>query len=174
MRLGVLRLVVPVAILVGACSSSAAAPPWTYGPTSAPTSSPTPAGSLAVASALASPRVAASAVALTEVRVSMTDTMRFAPDPIIVKAGEPITFIVTNAGLIVHEFFVGTEPEQAEHAEEMAMGAMDHGHDNALRVEPGMTSSLTMTFAEAGSLLVGCHEPGHYDAGMWTVLKVVD
>ena len=114
-------------------------------------------------------------MALTgEIRVTMTDSMRFAPDPITVKAGAPITFIVNNAGLIVHEFVVGTEAEQADHAAEMAMGEMAHGHDNALSVEPGKTRSLTLTFAEAGSFLVGCHEPGHYDAGMKATLTVVD
>jgi uncharacterized cupredoxin-like copper-binding protein len=100
--------------------------------------------------------------------------MRFAPDPLTVKAGEPVTFIVTNTGLIVHEFFVGTEAEQADHAEEMATGAMAHGHDSAVSVEPGKTSSLTMTFAKAGSILVGCHEPGHYNAGMKATLTVID
>ena len=48
--------------------------------------------------------------------------MRFAPDPITVKAGEEVTFVVTNEGLIVHEFFVGTADEQVDHAAEMAAG----------------------------------------------------
>lgn len=162
MRPGILALFAPVAILVAACSSTAGVPPSTFAPTSAPLASPTSA-------------VAPTAIALTgEVVVNMTDAMRFAPDPITVKAGEPITFIVTNAGQIIHEFFVGTETEQADHAAEMAMGAMTHGHANALRVDPGKTGSLTMTFAEPGTLLIGCHEPGHYDAGMKATLSVVD
>ena len=109
-----------------------------------------------------------------DVPVTMLDTMRFAPDPITVKAGVPITFIVRNAGLIIHEFVVGTEAEQADHGAQMATGGMAHGHDNALSVEPGKTSSLTMTFAKAGSIVIGCHEPGHYDAGMKATLTVVD
>jgi uncharacterized cupredoxin-like copper-binding protein len=54
------------------------------------------------------------------------------------------------------------------------MGDMAHGHDNAISVQPGKSRSLTMTFAEAGDILVGCHEPGHYDAGMKATLSVVD
>ena len=51
---------------------------------------------------------------------------------------------------------------------------MSHGHDNALSLKAGETGSLSMTFADAGSLLIGCHEPGHYDAGMKATLTVVD
>ena len=63
------------------------------------------------------------------------------------------------------------------------MGGMSHGHDNAVSVKPGKTGSLTMTFAEAGTLIVGCHEPGHYAAGMraifirrgpWAFLQATD
>ena len=171
----ILVALLPVVVLVTACSSTAAAPTWTYAPTSAAVASPTTAASASVAIELASPSAPIAAVALTgEVPVTMTDAMRFVPDPITVKAGKPITFVVRNTGLIVHEFFVGTEAEQVDHAAEMAMGEMSHGHDNALSVEAGETGSLTMTFAEAGSLLVGCHEPGHYHAGMKATLTVVD
>jgi len=100
--------------------------------------------------------------------------MRFEPEAMTVKAGEPITFEVRNDGLIVHEFFVGTEAEQVDHAAEMAMGGTDHAHHGALSVAPGETGSVTMTFATAGSVLIGCHEPGHYDAGMMGTLAIVD
>ena len=109
-----------------------------------------------------------------EVEVVMSDTMRFTPDPIRVKAGHRITFVVSNEGLIPHEFYVGSEDEQVEHAAEMAAGAMAHGHDNALRLEAGEKGSLSMTFEEPATLLVGCHEPGHYEAGMKATLAVVD
>jgi uncharacterized cupredoxin-like copper-binding protein len=56
----------------------------------------------------------------------------------------------------------------------MALGGMGHGHDNALSLKAGETGSLTMTFAKAGSLLIGCHEPGHYEAGMKATVTVVD
>jgi uncharacterized cupredoxin-like copper-binding protein len=141
-----------------------ASPPETAAPIPSATVAPT-----------AAPSVGPSAEPLSgEVKVALTDAMRFTPDPITVKAGEEVTFVVKNEGVIVHEFFVGTEDEQVDHAAEMAMGGMSHGHDNALSLKAGESGSLTMTFAEAGSLLVGCHEPGHYEAGMKATLTVVD
>lgn len=177
-----LAILVPVAILVGACSTSSAAPAWTDGPGGAAAALPSPivvTSSSAVGSPgqvpdpTAAPSAPAPAAALTgEVAVTMTDAMAFTPDLISVKAGEEITFVVRNDGVIVHEFFVGTESEQAEHEQEMAMGGMSHGHDNAVSIKPGRTGSLTMTFAEVGTLIVGCHEPGHYAAGMRAILVV--
>jgi uncharacterized cupredoxin-like copper-binding protein len=171
------RILAFVLIVVAACADPAtvpsnaptvpiagALPPASVQPTAVQTAPPTPA-----------PSAVPPIVALTgEVAVTMTDAMRFAPDPITVKAGVPITFMVKNAGLTVHEFVVGTESEQADHAAEMAMGDMGHGHDNAISVQPGKKGTLTMTFTKAGDILVGCHEPGHYDAGMKATLSVVD
>lgn len=97
-----------------------------------------------------------------DIPVVMTDAMRFVPEPITVKAGEEVTFVVKNDGLTIHEFFVGSEDEQVDHAAEMAAGGMSHGRDNALSLKGGESGSLTMTVAEAGSILIGCHEPGHY------------
>ena len=172
----ILAAFLPVAMLVAACSSTAATP----------TGSPDRAGT-APSAAVASPSVAptplrsvefsaspSAAVRSGEIAVTMTDAMSFEPESMSIKAGEPITFTVKNAGVIVHEFFVGTEAEQADHAAEMAMSGMSHGHHNALSLEPGETGSLTMTFAEAGSLLVGCHEAGHYEAGMQGVITVLN
>jgi uncharacterized cupredoxin-like copper-binding protein len=180
MRPRVLAIVIPVALVLVACSGSAAAPTWTYAPsasagaTAASTATVAPTVEPTIAPTVA-PSAAPSAEPLTgEVEVVMTDAMRFVPEPLAVKAGEEITFLVRNEGVIVHEFFVGTEDEQVEHAAEMAEGGMSHGHDNALSLGAGETGSLSMVFAEAGTLLIGCHEPGHYDAGMKATLSVVD
>lgn len=40
------------------------------------------------------------------------------------------------------------------------------GDDDAVTVEPGDEAELTCTFDEAGRVEVGCHQPGHYKAGM--------
>src|SRR6186997_2071675 len=145
-----LAVLVPVAMVVAACSSPSATDPLVA--SEAPTMDDL----------------------VGEVAVTMTDAMRFQPGVLTVKAGEPITFVVRNAGVVVHEFFVGSVAEQVDHAAEMADGGISHGHDNALSVAPGQTGSLTMTFATAGSLLVGCHEPGHYEAGMAGTLTIVE
>lgn len=168
----VFAVLIPVAVLIGACSPSGApatpsSPIVVAGPSSAPSGGPT-------GDPTAVPSTSAPGALTGEVPVTMTDAMRFTPELISVNSGERVTFVVTNAGVIVHEFFVGTESEQAEHATEMAMGGMSHGHDNAVSVAPGKTESLTMTFADAGTLLVGCHEPGHYAAGMKATLTIVD
>jgi uncharacterized cupredoxin-like copper-binding protein len=43
-----------------------------------------------------------------------------------------------------------------------------HAHDdpNAISLAPGETKELTWRFVEAGTVEYGCHEPGHYEAGM--------
>lgn len=104
------------------------------------------------------------------VEITAHDSMAFDPPDIEVEAGETVTFEVTNDGEIVHEFVLGDEQTQREHADHMQEmdGAEDMHHDdpNVLTIEPGRTESLTWTFEEAGEVLYGCHQPGHYEAGM--------
>jgi uncharacterized cupredoxin-like copper-binding protein len=101
------------------------------------------------------------------IEIAMTDQLRFDPDQITVKAGETIRFVVENPTPLEHDFTIGDEHAQAEHAAEMMD---DHGmmHDdpNAILVPPGETGELVYTFGEPGELLIGCHVGGHYDAGM--------
>lgn len=104
------------------------------------------------------------------VAIDMTDNA-FAPDTVEVAAGESVTFVFSNDGEAVHEAYIGTAADQEAHADDMAD---DHGggHDmddedgDALDVEPGDTGELTYTFDESGEYLIGCHQPGHYEAGM--------
>lgn len=108
-----------------------------------------------------------------EVAVTMTDELRFEPDAITVGAGETVRFVVHNAGAADHEFLIGDEAAQASFAAEMA-----HGHEDAhvggagIALGPGETGEFTYTFDEPGELLIGCHEPGHYDGGMVGVITV--
>ena len=39
-------------------------------------------------------------------------------------------------------------------------------------VDPGETGELETAFDEAGTYEIGCHEPGHYDAGMKLTVEV--
>ena len=101
------------------------------------------------------------------IEVSMTDELRFEPAELAVPPGETVRFEVTNDGDTVHEFLIGDEAAQAGFEEEMAGGEMDHDGDAGVSVEPGQTETFEYTFAtEKGEILAGCHEPGHYDAGM--------
>jgi uncharacterized cupredoxin-like copper-binding protein len=107
------------------------------------------------------------------VQVEMTDELRFEPAEFTFRAGETVQFEVTNAGAIVHEFLIGDEAAQEEFEMEMSEGdGMAHDTDAGVSVEPGATETFEYTFAEAGELLAGCHEPGHYDGGMVATITV--
>jgi len=103
-----------------------------------------------------------------------------------------VRFVFRNEGAVVHDAVIGDEAAQEEHEEEMrvaeetttsdtegAMGGMDHGATSeegdgeaAITVEPGEEGELTYTFDAVGERLIGCHEPGHYVAGMRVVVDV--
>lgn len=108
------------------------------------------------------------------VAIIATDDMAFDPPSVSTQAGEVITFEVTNDGQIPHDFTLGDEHTQREHASEMAaMGAdMAHADPNAVTLDPGQTAAVTWRFDRAGEVLYGCHQPGHYDAGMVGVVDV--
>ena len=97
----------------------------------------------------------------------LTDALKIEPASMTVPAGVPVTFVVTNSGVIDHEFYLGDEAAQAEHEKEMAeMGGMGHDEPEGIAVKPGETKELTYTFVGAGQTLAGCHVVGHYGAGM--------
>lgn len=108
------------------------------------------------------------------IEVAMTDELRFEPAAFTVRPGEMVRFEVTNTGAILHDFFLGDEAEQAEHEEAMGgMSGMAKDGPNSLSVDPGETKTLDYTFPdEPGELLIGCHEPGHYGAGMVATVTI--
>jgi len=59
-----------------------------------------------------------------------------------------------------------TAPSGSGHAG----GAMHD--DDAVTVEPGRSGSITHTFSESGTYIIGCHEPGHWEAGMKATVEV--
>jgi len=111
------------------------------------------------------------------IEVVALDRLSFEPGAIQVEAGERVRFVVTNAGSMVHDFYVGTEDEQMAHEADMGdtdMG-MDHEADpeaDALTLEAGETDELTLTFDEPDTVLFACHQPGHYDGGMVGTITV--
>lgn len=52
------------------------------------------------------------------------------------------------------------------------MGGEMHDEEDGIAVEPGATGTLEYTFEQAGEILAGCHEPGHYEAGMVASMTV--
>lgn len=100
------------------------------------------------------------------VEIEMRDNA-YSPTTIDVDAGETVRFLFTNTGKVTHEAYVGDPAAQAEHADEMeSMGSMDHGDDDVLVLEPGQDGDLTHTFDQSGTVQIGCHQPGHFEAGM--------
>ncbi len=60
----------------------------------------------------------ASASRVIEVR--QLQELKFEPATVAVKAGETVTFRITNAGTQVHEFFIGDQKAHDEHDDSMA------------------------------------------------------
>lgn len=143
----------PAILLIAGCSSAGVS-------SAAPTTAATPSAPSATG-------------ATTRIAVQLTDALKIEPVEMSVPAGVPVTFVVTNAGATDHEFFLGDEGAQAEHAEEMEdMGGMTHDDPMGIGVKPGGTKELTVTFPEAGSTLAGCHTAGHYSAGMKATVQI--
>lgn len=101
------------------------------------------------------------------VEIEMRD-IEFSPTTVDVEEGETIQFLFRNSGEVAHEAYIGDATAQEDHADEMeSMSGMEHGDDSeVLTVEPGDTGELLYTFDEAGPVQIGCHEPGHFEAGM--------
>jgi uncharacterized cupredoxin-like copper-binding protein len=104
--------------------------------------------------------------------VSALDSLEFDPGSLTVQTGETITFVVTNDGKNLHEFVIGDESYQQEHAAAMSEGDEREAAPNQIEVEPGETKSVTWTFTEPVEVLYGCHEPGHYEGGMVGTIEV--
>lgn len=117
-----------------------------------------------------------------DIAISMTDTFRFDPDTIVVSEGETVRFLLDNPTVAPHDFLIGDLDEQLHHHEEMAAG---EGHDDnaaagvegglpdAVTLEPGESAEVIATFDEAGTLIIGCHVPGHWEAGMRGNIAIV-
>lgn len=107
------------------------------------------------------------------VQVEMSDSMRFSPSNITVKAGETIQFNLKNTGKVKHEFVLGTEKELKEHYQLMLkVPEMEHDEPNMVTVDPGKSGSVIWKFTKAGIVDFGCLLPGHYDAGMKGAVQV--
>lgn len=124
------------------------------------------------------------------VEVDMVDNA-FEPAEVEVAAGETVRFAFSNDGAVVHDAVIGDQAAQDDHEAEMRaaeesademdeMDDMGHGSaggegddEAAITVEPGEEGEITHTFAAADDdVLIGCHEPGHYAAGMKLVVDI--
>ena len=95
-------------------------------------------------------------------------TLSFDPAVVKVRLGEQIRFVVTNAGLLDHEFFLGSPEEISEHKDMMKkMSGMEHKDANVIRLKPGETKEIVWHFTKPGNFEYACLLPGHLEAGMF-------
>jgi uncharacterized cupredoxin-like copper-binding protein len=114
------------------------------------------------------------------VEVAM-DEFAFEPSEFEAMGGETIEFVVSNLGVVEHEFRLSNEHRIEEHLaaghadhDDQAAGEHHEGGDAMLLVEPGETGSITVTFGEDTTLYseVACLIPGHYEAGMKAPMRL--
>jgi uncharacterized cupredoxin-like copper-binding protein len=96
---------------------------------------------------------------------------RFVPSTIEVEPGETVRFVVRNADPIDHEFILGDAAVQRRH--ELGTEAHHPPRPGEMSVPPVTVATTTYTFpSEPGSLILGCHLPGHYAFGMRAAVVV--
>ena len=107
------------------------------------------------------------------IEVSMADSMRFTPDRIAVRQGETVKFHVRNTGKVMHEFVIGTQAENARHAEMMVkFPTMEHDEPYMAHVAPGKTGEIVWAFNRTGEFEFACLIAGHYQSGMVGAITV--
>lgn len=121
-----------------------------------------------------SPSVASPSAGTTTIEVKLTDALRMEPAAMTVKAGQPVTFKLTNAGTVDHEFYIGDEAAQAREGAAMQSGEMVMDTPEGVTLKPGETKDFTYTFPQAGQTLAGCHVAGHYAGGMKAAITVTE
>jgi uncharacterized cupredoxin-like copper-binding protein len=111
---------------------------------------------------------------LRVVKVEMTE-MAFNPAKIDVTSGETIRLRFHNSGVVMHDAVIGDLAFQ-ERREMAASGAGTPltGADNveALVVDPGDSADLVYKADAVGTFIIGCHQPGHWVAGMRADINV--
>jgi uncharacterized cupredoxin-like copper-binding protein len=108
------------------------------------------------------------------VRITMSDTMRFAPERIEVREGQTLRLVVVNRGKLLHELVIGTRAELESHAALMKKHpGMEHDEPYMAHVASGRTGELVWTFNRAGEFEFACLIPGHFEAGMIGRISVV-
>jgi len=102
--------------------------------------------------------------------------LAFEPVVLTFQRGEHVRFVFRNKDSVAHDAFIGTTAAQADHEQDMrqADGSPGAHGEHAVTVEPGKTGELAFTFEEPGTVEIGCHQPGHYAAGMKMAVKVFD
>jgi uncharacterized cupredoxin-like copper-binding protein len=95
------------------------------------------------------------------VEMSMDDTLKFMPDAVAATKGETVRFLLTNAGAVTHEFAVGPKDKvDADEVDGVVVKEADEITGHHLKV-------VDYTFDGPGPYGYACHEPGHFESGMF-------
>lgn len=101
--------------------------------------------------------------------------MLFVPDRVEVRKGEQIRFVLTNEGLVNHEFILGTQKEIDDHAKEMKQHpGMEHNDAHSRTLGMYGTDELVWRFTKPGRFFFACLIPGHLEKGMIGAVIVKD
>jgi uncharacterized cupredoxin-like copper-binding protein len=93
--------------------------------------------------------------------------MTFDPARIEARLGEQVRFVLTNAGLLDHEFLLDSFENNAKHKKEMEKNPeMEHDDPNGKRVATKKSAEILWRFTKRGTFEFACLIPGHYEAGM--------
>jgi uncharacterized cupredoxin-like copper-binding protein len=107
------------------------------------------------------------------IEVAMGDDMRFVPSQIRVRQGETVRFVIRNRGQLMHEFVIGDEKANAEHAALMVkFPDMEHDEPYMAHVAPGKRAEMVWTFNRPGTFQFACLIAGHYQSGMVGTIEV--
>lgn len=93
--------------------------------------------------------------------------MFFTPNNISIRKGEQIRFKIRNAGVLAHEFVIGTHKEIMAHFKVMQkFPDMEHDDPNSIRLKEKKSGDLIWRFTNEGKYEYACLIPGHMEAGM--------
>ena len=96
---------------------------------------------------------------------------RFHPSLFSFPEGTRVRFVIRNTDPIDHEFIVGDRSVQERHER-----GTERGHGSVpgeVGIPAGEERVTTLTLSEPGTVLIGCHLPGHYAYGMRGEIQVV-
>lgn len=102
-----------------------------------------------------------------DIAVTLTE-FAVAADQVTLKVGETYTLQITNNGKFTHELVVEKAGANDEPLE--ANGTELEAED----IASGTTTTLTVTFTEAGNYQLACHLMSHYANGMVITIHVVE
>jgi uncharacterized cupredoxin-like copper-binding protein len=122
---------------------------------------------LAAVPAACRPAAAEQEVELVEMTIHFS---HFDPSTLEFSPGTTVRFVVRNTDPIDHEFILGDTRVQDVH--ELGTEAHHPPRPGEMSVPAGATRTTTYTFTKPGTLIFGCHLPGHYAFGMRGLVTV--